>query len=67
LEKGEEMNSDDEANGEEVTPAGAIIPQRDASGTPSDHDKRMTEEAKDAIDDEPTTGRTVGPEEGRIT
>jgi hypothetical protein len=60
------MSSQDEtADGEEVTPAGALVPQRDASGTPSDHDERMTEEAKDAIENDPTTGQTVGPEEGK--
>ncbi len=49
---------------EKETPEGVLAPPRDASGTPSNHDEKLTEEAEDAIDTEVATGDSVD-ERGR--
>lgn len=38
------------------TAAGAVVPPRDSSGTPTDHDERLTDEAEEAIDTDVATG-----------
>ena len=62
-----ESNSDqdqDTSQEEKEIPAGVLVPPRDHSGTPSDHDEDLTEEAAEAIDTEVATGDSVD-ERGR--
>lgn len=62
-----ESNSDEEqapSEGEKEIPEGVLAPPRDQSGTPSDHDENLTEEAAEAIDTEVATGDSVD-ERGR--
>jgi hypothetical protein len=44
--------------------AGAIVPPRDNSGTPTDHDERLTDEAEEAIETDVATG-IAADDEGR--
>jgi hypothetical protein len=61
-----ESNSDEDqaSEGGEEIPAGVLVPPRDHTGTPSDHDEDLTEEAAEAIDTEVATGDSVD-ERGR--
>jgi hypothetical protein len=54
----------DASEDEEETPAGVLAPPRDDSGTPSDHDEDLTDEAAEAIETEVPTGNSVD-EKGR--
>jgi hypothetical protein len=44
--------------------AGAVVPPRDSSGTPADHDEKLTDEAEEAIETDVATG-IASDEEGR--
>lgn len=59
-----ENEGQDTSEGEKEIPAGVLVPPRDHSGTPSDHDEDLTEEAAEAIDTEVATGDSVD-ERGR--
>ncbi|HEX2259860.1 MAG TPA: hypothetical protein VHJ40_08975 [Actinomycetota bacterium] len=61
-----ESNSDEDqaSEGGKEIPAGVQVPPRDHTGTPSDHDEDLTDEAAEAIDTEVATGDSVD-ERGR--
>jgi hypothetical protein len=46
------------------TAAGAVVTPRDSSGTPTDHDERLTDEAEAAIETDIATG-IASDNEGR--